>query len=203
MMFGTYIDNKGRDKFMKKKKLVIACDVDNVLLDFSKEFQTYCWDRFYTYISNDPINWGFGLEPHVISEYFQSFIENVDQSEFQLVDKNVKYLFNQLALHYDIDLVTAMDEVFSKNRIKNLEGFNYRNIYFVGHNKLEWYDDNKCYDFYIDDKPEIIEGLTKRNKNVGYPLYEYNKHLLHMTYKDIFPYVKFVDLKIYLMDLLK
>lgn len=170
----------------------IACDVDGVLLNFSKGFQKFVWKEHGSYISHDPTSWSY--DPTLnISAYMEQYVASGIFTNLEFLEKGINRRFNELAFSHTVDIVTSFWEHLSDERLENLSDFNYENIYFT-EDKVKWFKDTRLehnYELIIDDKPDIIEEMSS-TVPVLFPVTSYNKSLIGKN--NCYPYLTFEEI---------
>jgi hypothetical protein len=172
----------------------IACDVDGVILNFSKNFQKFVWDKYGQYISLDPILWDYN-KALPVAEYFGKFIEEGDHFNYEYVDSRITLIFKELYKEHKrvIDLVTAFPEHRKEDRQCNLINIlpYYNQLIISQGEKHLWLEERQDeYSILIDDKPITIEKVSEFMP-VVFPMYEYNRHLRNKS--NCYPYLRFEE----------
>lgn len=166
------------DVFLKEiavvNKKTIVFDVDGVLLNFHEGFIKHNANK--KLINNE---YDFGLGKEKSYELIKEFWGSDDFQKVPIIN-GAKEAVNELSKYFNIILVTAINEEFKDKRIKNLEGFNYKELHCIPHNKVQWVKDNYTVDCAIEDKMENIIEYSHFTKMYS-PHWDYNKNLEQYT----------------------
>ena len=155
----------------QEKRYVISCDVDGVILDFSAGIKNWA-DKNHPDSGmkfNIPGDWYFGLGDKKLAwKMVDEFWASDELSKLPQYP-GAKTGFNRLARNFEVHIVTALDAQYKAKRVKNLSGFNYESMnvnaegkYYIIVNKINP-------DIAIEDKPELIQRMTRVGIDVYWP----------------------------------
>jgi hypothetical protein len=155
------------------KKVKIVCDVDGVILDFSKSFARF-WNSKYPdhLISERPKSWRFGLpkEMHTrLHDEVNNFGRTEESGKLEYLFTDIDPYFNYLSEIHDIHIVTACPEEFKENRILNLNYLKYSSLAFKSKNKAKYIIEEVKPFIAIEDYPENVVKLSVAGIKVYYP----------------------------------
>jgi hypothetical protein len=153
----------------------IICDVDGVILDFAKGFSDWWNQNNDIKIDSKPDTWCFGLSEGFFSKGVAQFCKTPALKSLDYLFKDTEEYFNILSSMYQVNIVTALPEKYSKSRIANLSKLKYNSIKFIEH-KLDYLIKSKP-DVCIEDRPDYIKKLSENKISVFYPNNNYCKGL--------------------------
>lgn len=164
---------------------LIISDIDGVILNFSKSMKLFILKQFNDYISEDPLDWSYGLNKEKAMTYVNAFWDSNDFASIESYREILHYI-KLLKKHYKTDLMflTDIPERCREKREKNLCMYDLNEPLLIGSDKAQIIKEySKKYDkvIFIDDKPENVQSvneLERDNVTVLYPIRGYNYHQL-------------------------
>lgn len=157
-------------KEKQEKRYVISCDVDGVLLDFTNGILKWT-NKNHPDVDmkiNIPGNWYFGLDKKTAWKMVEEFWASGALSKLPAYS-GAKTGFNRLAKNFEVHIVTALDAQYKAQRVKNLSGFNYESMTVKSEGKYETIVNKIKPDIAIEDKPELIQRMTRVGIDVYWP----------------------------------
>lgn len=153
-----------------QKRYVISCDVDGVLLDFIGGIKKWADKTHpeYDIKINIPGNWYFGVDKKLAWKMVEEFWATDELSKLPQYP-GAKTGFNRLAKNFEVHIVTALDAKYKAKRVKNLSGFNYESMTVKAEGKFQTIVNKIKPDIAIEDKPELIQRMTRAGIDVYWP----------------------------------
>lgn len=169
---------------MTNNKLIV-CDVDGVILNFSRGMKEHVWKNYDIYLSEDPMDWGWDCKE--IGTYLKSMWASDDFSRLKVYPNTLwEVLMASHKVDADLMFLTDVPEYAFANRRRNLSSLGLTNFQIErASNKaakierlLSEYDAVML----IDDKTEnVLDALKLQRVTVAYPVRGHNWNALRNT----------------------
>lgn len=154
-------------KPVMKTGLKLVCDVDGVLVNFTKGFSQWVKAVKPELLPIDQTRWDFGMGNKswdIVKEYWASTEFAAGLEYFP----GAKQGINELAKMFELHIVTALDARYKSIRAKNLSGVHYQTL-TVKAEKIAHILSLKP-TVGIEDKPSNIKKMSAAGIDVYYPV---------------------------------